>query len=437
MSVFSFAKGKSLNNDEESKERLSEIGKRLPPRPSAALHHKAPTSASTSGRHLLSTTLDELTHESQNLYISSSLSVSTTSATAPSLSPSSSSSPPTSPPASSSSSNPALSSSAYTTVFSDTAKTAVLNRELTGDALLRILSEKEALISHEIMLYAETGNVAGLIELVGGINHQTSDTAAIQLLQKVRGLGGYTPLHHACNRGHAVMVSELLKFKVNINATNDNGETPLHLAAYSGNLLVVDQLLDRGIDVNKQNIYGETALFYAARKDMPALVRLLLQRGAKKDIEDRYGDLAIDCCNKDYTRRAFETAFIDNQCNGPALGTNGVKGHLLLSYKELVHIFKFLDVRSVCSAACVSGKWHRVSEAEEIWKNLGRRRWELALHSSVGFYVGAASSFRSSRRPSKDVNKAGGGTGSRPGSGGGGSVVSSDTSTSECKTTPR
>ncbi len=59
-------------------------------------------------------------------------------------------------------------------------------------------------------------------------------------------MGGFTPLHHACNRNHADMVNELLKLNVNINATNDNNETPLHLAVYNGSMLIVEQLLDRG-----------------------------------------------------------------------------------------------------------------------------------------------------------------------------------------------
>ena len=54
-------------------------------------------------------------------------------------------------------------------------------------------------------------------------------------------MGGFTPLHHACNRDHADMVNELLKLNVNINATNDNNESPLHLAVYNGSMLIVEQ----------------------------------------------------------------------------------------------------------------------------------------------------------------------------------------------------
>ena len=59
---------------------------------------------------------------------------------------------------------------------------------------------------------------------------------------------GFSPLHHACNRGHSAMVFELLRLCVPIDVRNDSLETPLHLAVYSGNLLIVDQLL--GMEYN-------------------------------------------------------------------------------------------------------------------------------------------------------------------------------------------
>ena len=49
-----------------------------------------------------------------------------------------------------------------------------------------------------------------------------------------------------------------------------------------------------------------------------------------------------------------------------------------LPYTELLQVFSYLTAKDVCRAAMVSGKWHRVSECEEIWKALGVRRWELA-----------------------------------------------------------
>jgi len=64
------------------------------------------------------------------------------------------------------------------------------------------------------MLCAEKGDLNGILDLVSnGLD-----------IQKCRGLNGFTALHHACNRGHAKIVAELIKFKIPVNCINDSGE---------------------------------------------------------------------------------------------------------------------------------------------------------------------------------------------------------------------
>lgn len=89
------------------------------------------------------------------------------------------------------------------------------------------------------MLCAEKGDLDGIVKLISnGLD-----------IQQCRGLGGYiyisylfffllnskksillrnrdrfTPLHHACNRGHAHVVSELIKMRIPVNCVNDSGE---------------------------------------------------------------------------------------------------------------------------------------------------------------------------------------------------------------------
>jgi len=260
-----------------------------------------------------------------------------------------------------------------------------IKQQIDGDSLLRILGSKESSLNDESTICAESGDVLGLRKLIDcGAN-----------LIAVRGMNGYSLLHHACNRGHGVIVSELLKLDFNINLKNDSGESPLHLAVYAGNLLIVEQLIDNGANINAANNYDETPLFYAARRSYPALVRMLLQRGADVHIQDQYGENAVDHANDKHTQAAFQTKAIEQL------------GNLHFNTEFLVDVFKFLTPKEVCRSACVSGKWHRASESEIIWTLLGVRRWECALQSSLGFGLAPMSTFRM-RKPSKDGGKGSG-----------------------------
>ena len=270
---------------------------------------------------------------------------------------------------------------------------------------------QEVQLHHDITLACEAGNISLLYELLyngsrssfslpyatPGQNYcSISSIEAIsygKILDKVKSMGGFTPLHHACNRNHADMVNELLKLNVNINVSNDNNETPLHLAVYNGSMLIVEQLLDRGANINCVNIYNETPLLYASRRSKPALIRLLLERGADRTVKDNYGDAAEDHADDEPTRRAFLTQQVDQTGKLP--------------YKLLLYIFQYLNAKDVCKSACVCGKWHRVSENPLIWSSLGIRRWELSLKSSLGFTTAPINlSYRPSnnRRPSKEKN---------------------------------
>lgn len=69
------------------------------------------------------------------------------------------------------------------------------------------------------MLCAERGDLNGILKLISnGLN-----------IQQCRGLNGFTPLHHACNRGHANVVAELIKMRIPINCVNDNGEVTMNV----------------------------------------------------------------------------------------------------------------------------------------------------------------------------------------------------------------
>ena len=298
-------------------------------------------------------------------------------------------------------------------IYNDPKK--AMKDELEGDALLRIMQEEKTKASDRLIMLAEKGDIHGINEM---IQNDNIDLASIE------GLHGYSPLHHACNRNQAAIVSLLIKAGVDLSQRNHAGDTALHFASYAGNMLVVEQLIDCGADIDAINDDGETALFYAARLAKPALVRLLLQRGANIDIKDRFGDMAQDQAEDVRTLDVFTShVLLQKQLisrakarkrilrNSPASDSDAesdsISGLSLASrlpYTELLQIFRYLTAKDVCCAAMVSGKWHRVSECEEIWKGLGVRRWELALQNSLGFDalpVGNLGRFASKKRREK------------------------------------
>eukprot|EP01036_Dinobryon_divergens_P029777 gene29777-38922_t len=280
-----------------------------------------------------------------------------------------------------------------------------LQSAIGKDDLLRIMTADYNYSSNHAMLCAEKGDLDGITKLISnGLD-----------IQQCRGLGGFTPLHHACNRGHAHIVSELIKMRIPVNCVNDSGETPLHLAVYAGNILIVEQLLDKGAKINLPNKEGETVLFYAARRNQPAIARLLLQRGADCTVRDKYGDLAIDhvpIASKNLIQ-SFEqhsalarvgnnsssygtTASSSSSSSSAAAGKNSKTTYSPFdkcTYNDLLHVYEYLCVSDVLRCACVATKWHRVSENPSVWVRLGIRRWELALQNSLGFLPSTTSGF--------------------------------------------
>jgi hypothetical protein len=249
--------------------------------------------------------------------------------------------------------------------------TYTLQREHSSDDFLRLTSSRDTEQYEKLLTAAEKGDYATVQAIL-------SDGRAYN---DHRGFGGANALHYASHRGHAAIVSCLLKAGFNVNARNDSGESPLHVAVYNGHLLIVEQLLDKGADINAVNNYNETPLIYACQKSMPALVRLLLLRGADVSIEDRYGDKAID-----HASDARTAVMFDNITTVEPPGT--------LLYDQVLQVFSFLTAKDIGRCSMVCGKWHRASENEEVWNRLGVRRWEYALQSSLGFGPPATASFR-------------------------------------------
>ena len=98
---------------------------------------------------------------------------------------------------------------------------------------------------------------------------------------------GQTLLHHAADRGDAVLATQLIGNGADVNARDKTGHTPLHLAAVRGHIPVVRALLTGGADVNAQDtLDGRTALMGAAHKGRNDVIQLLVDHGADLAIHD-------------------------------------------------------------------------------------------------------------------------------------------------------
>jgi hypothetical protein len=107
-------------------------------------------------------------------------------------------------------------------------------------------------------------------------------------------------LRSAAGSGNPLMVAEILKYKLDVNAQDIEGDTALirlwrsqHFGADKSKTDVVGiarLLLDAGADPNVTNKSGSTALFSASNAEV---VRLLIKAGAKNDIRNQYGDTPL------------------------------------------------------------------------------------------------------------------------------------------------
>mmetsp|Transcript_17288 Transcript_17288/g.40558 ORF Transcript_17288/g.40558 Transcript_17288/m.40558 type:complete len:367 (-) Transcript_17288:60-1160(-) len=289
-----------------------------------------------------------------------------------------------------------------------------LHDSVAGDALLRVMTASSADDADALLLASEKGDLDKVTELLrAGVDAQC-----------VAGLKGFTPLHHACSRGHLGVAKVLLEAGASVAATTEAREISLHLAAYHGDLSVVELLLDSDANMNAKNEYDETPLFYAARRGQAAVVRLLLQRGADPEARSRFQETAADECTDERTRQTLATTRTlpghreaDGESGGAQRGRLGV-----LPQSVMVRTLGFLKTADLGRAGCVSGHWHRSAEDPSLWRALGVSRWELALAATLGgsMAMGAMATLQGFRPANSSSRSSSRGSGSRPGTGGSG-----------------
>jgi ankyrin repeat protein len=99
---------------------------------------------------------------------------------------------------------------------------------------------------------------------------------------------GFTALHWAAQRNDLQVVDLLLGAGANARTSTRYNITPLYLAAVNGNAAVMERLLKAGADPNPTAQEGQTMLMTAALTGKADAVRLLLTRGATVDTKEPY-----------------------------------------------------------------------------------------------------------------------------------------------------
>ena len=113
---------------------------------------------------------------------------------------------------------------------------------------------------------------------------------------------GQTPLHVAAEEGFEDIVKVILedKYRVDVNAIDDNGWTALHSAASGGKLVIVEMLLKKGSFARALTNEGSSALHYLVRNDyssqvpkMVQVINLLLKKGCMIDLQNTHGQSSL------------------------------------------------------------------------------------------------------------------------------------------------
>ncbi|MBO7238191.1 MAG: ankyrin repeat domain-containing protein [Elusimicrobiaceae bacterium] len=152
---------------------------------------------------------------------------------------------------------------------------------VNGDTLLRSVANK---------------NFVGVMAMLkGGVD------------PNIQNAKGNTPLIISASLGDNLSVKNLLAYRANVNAANDEGNTALIYAARYNHpetvlLLFSPQLMQYRADVNAQNNLGETALYWAALKGYAPIVKILLAYDADKNIKTKAGMTAMDVARQ-YQRK--------------------------------------------------------------------------------------------------------------------------------------
>ena len=160
--------------------------------------------------------------------------------------------------------------------------TYVLERESSMCSLQKRFSKSYPL--HDAIL---TGDIKGALELIN---------SGIDLNENENYYHGLAPMHYAASRGHIKIVQALLEHGalIDVRGSCDNeGITPLMLAVIDNQIAMVSALLAFGADVNASAWDGYTALHLSLYKDNLDLARMLLEANAQVNVKNVSGNFPL------------------------------------------------------------------------------------------------------------------------------------------------
>ncbi|XP_061600992.1 putative ZDHHC-type palmitoyltransferase 6 [Cololabis saira] len=96
---------------------------------------------------------------------------------------------------------------------------------------------------------------------------------------KVKGWGGFTPLHYAALHGNRALVDFFLSCGADPNMTCDSGQTAFHFACRQGNIFIVHKMMQSGADLRIVDLQGKTSLHHAVAGGSIVAIHYLWETG--------------------------------------------------------------------------------------------------------------------------------------------------------------
>lgn len=128
----------------------------------------------------------------------------------------------------------------------------------------------------------------------------------IKLSDEIARVVSFTPLTLAAINELQDVVSELLKYKIDVNKPNGDGWTALKYAAKSGELDMAKQLIKAGASVDQADNDGWTPLMNACNEGHDDVIKFLIKSGAKVNARAKNGGTALSFAEENDCRTAVK-----------------------------------------------------------------------------------------------------------------------------------